>query len=101
MFHASLLRKAKVDPSRVLPQVPIEGKGDLTLETKLIKILEWGEKVLRNKRASLVNVLWRNTQIEEEMWEREADMKEKYPHLFKDVGMSLNFKDEISFRGRM
>ena len=26
-------------------------------------------------------------------------MKEKYPHLSKDVGMSLNFKDKISFRG--
>jgi len=97
VFHVSLSRKAKVDPSRVLPQVPIEVKGDLTLETKLIKILEWGEKVLRNKRVSLVNVLWRNTQIEEETWEREADMKKKYPHLFKDVGMSLNFKDKNFF----
>lgn len=56
MFHVSLLWKAKVDPSRVFPQVPIKVKGDLTLETKLIKILEWGEKVLRNKRVSLVNV---------------------------------------------
>jgi hypothetical protein len=33
----------------MLPQVLIIVKGDLTLETKPIKVLEWGEKVLRNK----------------------------------------------------
>jgi hypothetical protein len=27
--------------------------GDLTFETKLIKILDWGEKVLRNKKGSI------------------------------------------------
>jgi hypothetical protein len=30
----------------------------------------------------------------------EAEMKEKYPYLFKDVGMRLNFKDKICFRRR-
>jgi len=42
------------------------------------------KKVLRNRRALLVRVLWRNSQIEEETWEREYEIKEKYPHLFFD-----------------
>jgi hypothetical protein len=28
------------------------------------KIMDWGEKTLRNKRIPLVRVLWRNSQIE-------------------------------------
>jgi hypothetical protein len=44
VFHVSLLQKADVDPSRVLPQVLVEVKEDLTLEVRPIKILDWGEK---------------------------------------------------------
>jgi hypothetical protein len=33
-----------VDPTRVLPQVPIEVKEDLTLEVRLTRILDWGMK---------------------------------------------------------
>jgi hypothetical protein len=58
----------------------------LTLETRPIKIIDWGEKILRNKRIPLVRVLWRNLQIEEETWERESKIKEKYPHLFLVTG---------------
>jgi len=71
VFHVSLLRKANVNPSRVLPQVLVEVKEDLTLEVKLIKILDWGEKELQNKKIPIVRVLWRSSQIEEETWERE------------------------------
>ena len=66
VFHVSLLRKTEVDPSRVLPPVPMEVKQNLTLETRPVKIMDRSEKTLRNKRVSLVRVLWRNSQIEEE-----------------------------------
>jgi hypothetical protein len=71
VFHVSLLRKTNVDPSRVLPQVPVEVKEDLTLEVRPIKILDWGKKELHNKKVSIIRVLWRSSQIEEETWERE------------------------------
>jgi hypothetical protein len=58
VFHVSLLRKADVDPSRVLPQVPMEVKEDLTLEVRSIKILDWGEKELHNKKVPIIKVLW-------------------------------------------
>ena len=47
VFHVSLLRKAKIDPSHV----PIKIKGDLTMEAKPVKILDRDVKVLRNKRV--------------------------------------------------
>ena len=66
MFHISLLRKADVDSTQVLPQVPVEVKEDLTLEMRPIRILDQGEKVLRNKKIPIVRILWRNAQVEEE-----------------------------------
>jgi len=86
VFHESLLRRAKIDPSRVLSHVPMKIKGDLTMEAKPVKILERDVRVLRNKRVSLVRVLWRNSRIEEETWEKEYEMKQKFPHLFFNIG---------------
>jgi len=86
VFDVSLLRKAKIDPSQVLPQVPMKIKGDLTMKTKPVMILDRDEKLLRNKRVPLVRVLWRSSRIEEETWERESEMKEKFLHLFSDIG---------------
>jgi hypothetical protein len=86
VLYVSLLRKAKIDPSRVLPQVPMKIKRDLTMKTKPVKILDRDKKLLRNKRVPLVRVLWRNSWIEEETWERESEIKEKFLHLFSDIG---------------
>ena len=51
------IKSEKIDPSRVLPHIPMKIKGDLTMEAKAIKILDRDEKVLRNKIVSLVRVL--------------------------------------------
>jgi hypothetical protein len=64
----------------------------LTLETRPVKIIDCGEKILRNKRIPLVRVLWRNLQIEEETWGRESEIKEKYPHFFLKRGMQFKFQ---------
>jgi len=70
----------------------------LTLETRPVKIIDCGEKILRNKRIPLVRVLWRNLQIEEETWGRESEIKEKHPTYSSREVCSLNFKDEIFVR---
>jgi len=57
IVHMLLLRKVEIDPSRLLPQVPIEVKEDLTLQVKLVRILDRNEKELRNKKVSLAKVL--------------------------------------------
>jgi hypothetical protein len=59
VFHVSMLRKAEIDLSRVLLQVPME-----------------------------IKILWRSSQIEEETWERESEMRRKYPELFQDPNMT-------------
>lgn len=56
-------------------------------------------RILKNKRIPLVRVLRRSSKIKEETWKREYKIKEKYPHLFSNIGM-LNSEDEISNRMR-
>jgi len=58
VFHVSLLRKAGVDLARILPQVPVEVKEDLTLELRPIRILDWEVKELRSKKIPIVRILW-------------------------------------------
>ena len=51
-------------------------------------------KALRNRNIGFVKVLWRNHQIEEATWEREEEIKEKYPELIHEFE---TFEDESSF----
>jgi hypothetical protein len=50
VFHVSLLQKAEIDPSWVLPQVPLEVKEDLTLKVKPVQVLYQSEKNLGIRR---------------------------------------------------
>jgi hypothetical protein len=47
----------------------------MTLEVRLVKILDESEKGLRSKKIRMINVLWRNSQIEEETWEEESKIR--------------------------
>jgi len=83
LFHVSLLRKANVDPARILPQVPVEVKENLTLELRPIRILDREVKELQRKTIPIIIILWRNAQIEEETWDREVEMSKRYPNLIE------------------
>ncbi|KAL5542213.1 hypothetical protein UlMin_009923 [Ulmus minor] len=82
VFHVSMLRKYVSDPSHVLESEPIEVREDLTYQEQPVQILDRKDKALRNKVIPLVKVLWRNHKVEEATWEREDEMRAKYPHLF-------------------
>lgn len=50
---------------------------------------------LRSKKITSVKVLWRNHPTEEATWESEADIRDRYPHMFDTLGVILNsFEDE-------
>ena len=54
----------------------------MTYEEEPIRILAREVKELRNKKISLVKVLWHRHGIEEATWEPEESMKQQYPNLF-------------------
>ena len=57
MFHVSMLRKYRSDPTHVLKEQPVELKENLSYEEALIAILAREQKMLRNKVIPLVKVL--------------------------------------------
>ncbi|KAM1748653.1 hypothetical protein ACFX12_009616 [Malus domestica] len=82
VFHVSMLQHYVSDPSHVIPPQPLEINPDLTYDEEPVTILDWKDKVLRNKTVSLVKVLWRNHSVEEATWETKDRMREMYPRLF-------------------
>ncbi len=58
VFHVSMLKWYRSDPSHVLLVEEIEVNPDLTYEEEPIKILAYEVKQLRNKQIPLVKVLW-------------------------------------------
>ena len=82
VFLVSMLRHYISDPSQVIPPQPLEINQHLTYNEEPVTILDWKDKVLRNKTVRLVKVLWRNHSVEEATWEIEDRMRDMYPHLF-------------------
>ncbi|XP_058216731.1 uncharacterized protein LOC131327599 [Rhododendron vialii] len=82
VFHVSMLRKYEPDPSHVLKWSELELEADASYGEEPIRILDSLDQVLRGKKISLVRVLWSNQGKEESTWEREDEVREKYPHLF-------------------
>ena len=72
VFHMSMLRRYQSDPSHVVSSETIELRLDLTYEEEPIEILARKVKELRNKKISLVKVLWRNHKIKEATWESDV-----------------------------
>ena len=82
VFHVSMLRRYRSDPSHVVSSETIELRPDLTYEEEAVAILAREVKELRNKKIPLVKVLWRNHKTEEATWESEETMRQQYPQLF-------------------
>ncbi|KAK8666120.1 hypothetical protein V6N13_006272 [Hibiscus sabdariffa] len=85
VFHVSMLRRYRSDPSHILEPEEVELNPNLSYKEEPVQILDWEVKRLRNKNISLVKVLWRNHKVEEATWEPEDTMREQHPHLF-DLG---------------
>ena len=76
VFHVSMLRRYRSDPSHVVSFETIELKPNLTYEDEPVEILAREVKELRNKRIPLFKVLWRNDKTEEATWESEKVMRQ-------------------------
>ena len=58
VFHVSMLRRYRSDPSHVINPSEVEIQSDLSYEEEPIRILAREVKELRNRRVPLVKVLW-------------------------------------------
>ena len=60
----------------------MEPEGEFLPEP--LRILEREEIELRNRTVARVKVQWKHFTAEEDTWEREAEMMERYPFFLKN-----------------
>ncbi|KAA3478002.1 DNA/RNA polymerase superfamily protein [Gossypium australe] len=82
VFHVSMLRCYRSDPSNIISPSEIEIQPNMTYNEELIRILARKVKLFRNKSIALVKVLWKRHGVEEATWEPKKAMRKQYPNLF-------------------
>ena len=75
VFHVSMLKRYRSDPTHILKEQPVELKENLSYKEAPMAILARDQKVLRNKVIPLVKVLWKNHSQQEAIWEQEEDIR--------------------------
>ena len=85
VFHVSMLRKYEPDLSHVLDWTDLKVDEDASYEERPVRVFDRRDQVLRGKTIPLVKILWKYHGVEEATWERELEVREKYPDLFVDV----------------
>ncbi|GJR95358.1 putative reverse transcriptase domain-containing protein [Tanacetum coccineum] len=84
-FHVSNLKKCLADPTLKVPLDEIRVDAKLNFVEELVEILEREFKKLKRSRIAIIKVRWNSKRGPEFTWEREDQMKLKYPLLFSDV----------------
>ncbi|KAK8987271.1 hypothetical protein V6N11_027027 [Hibiscus sabdariffa] len=82
VFHVSMLRQYRPDPSHIIQVQDVELRPDLSYDEEPVQILDQDERILRNRRIPMVKVQWSNRSPAEATWEIEESMREQFPHLF-------------------
>ncbi|GKC92318.1 putative reverse transcriptase domain-containing protein [Tanacetum coccineum] len=81
-FHVSNLKKCLADPTLQVPLDEIQVDVKLNFVEEPLEILEREFNKLKRSRIAIVKVRWNSKHRPEFTWEREYQMKLKYPHLF-------------------
>jgi hypothetical protein len=78
-----MLRKYLKDPEQRMEVEPVIIEKDLTIKCHPVRILDFSQRVVRNRTIKYVEVLWTNQSEREATWELEDSMHEEYPKLFE------------------
>nr|GFA37079.1 putative reverse transcriptase domain-containing protein [Tanacetum cinerariifolium] len=81
-FHVSNLKKYLADVNLHVPLEEVKVDDKLHFVEEPIEILDRGVKKLKRRRIPIVKVRWNSRRGPNLTWEREDEMKRKYPHLF-------------------
>ncbi|GJX36380.1 putative reverse transcriptase domain-containing protein [Tanacetum coccineum] len=81
-FHVSNLKKCFVGEPLAIPLEEIQIDDKLNFIEEPVEIMDQEVKRLKQSRILIVKVRWNSRRGPEFTWEREDQMKKKYPHLF-------------------
>ena len=86
VFHVSMLKRYHGDGNYIIHWDSVLLDENLSYEEEPVAILNREIRKLRSREIASIKVQWENRPVEEATWEKEADMRERYPHLFTDSG---------------
>ncbi|GJW35546.1 putative reverse transcriptase domain-containing protein [Tanacetum coccineum] len=89
-FHVSNLKKCLSDESLVIPMKELRLNDKLNFVEEPIEIMDREVKQLRQSRIPIVKVRWNSKRGSEFTWEREDQIRAKYPHLFPNITPTSN-----------
>ncbi|KAD3640029.1 hypothetical protein E3N88_29252 [Mikania micrantha] len=84
VFHVSNLKKCLLDETLAIPLEEIQIDEQLHFVEEPVEIMDRELKKLKLSKIPIVKVRWNSRRGPEYTWEREDQMKNKYPHLFSD-----------------
>ncbi|GKB62143.1 retrotransposon protein, putative, ty3-gypsy subclass, partial [Tanacetum coccineum] len=96
-LYVSNLKKCLADPTRQVPLDEIQVDAKLNFIEEPIEILEQELKKLKRGRIAIVKVRWNSKRGPEFTWDREDQMRLKYPHLL--VLAVIEFRGQNYFKG--
>ncbi|GKA34007.1 putative reverse transcriptase domain-containing protein [Tanacetum coccineum] len=81
-FHVLNLKKCLTEGDVVVPMEEIQLDDKLHMIKEPVEIVDKEVKRLKQSRIPIVKVCWNSQRGSEFTWEREDQIKKKYPHLF-------------------
>ncbi|GKB40750.1 putative reverse transcriptase domain-containing protein [Tanacetum coccineum] len=89
-FHVSNLKKCLSDESLVIPMKELRLNDKLNFVEEPVEIMDREVKQLKQSRIPIVKVRWNSKRGPEFTWEREDQIRAKYPHLFSNITPASN-----------
>ncbi|GKB80368.1 putative reverse transcriptase domain-containing protein [Tanacetum coccineum] len=89
-FHVSNLKKCLSDESLVIPIKELRLDDKLNFVEEPVEIMDREVKQLKQSRIPIIKVRWNSKRGPEFTWEREDQIRAKYPHLFSNITPASN-----------
>ncbi|GJY78465.1 putative reverse transcriptase domain-containing protein [Tanacetum coccineum] len=89
-LHVSNLKKCLSDESLIIPMKELWLDDKLNFVEEPIEIMDQEIKQLKRSRIPIVKVRWNSKRGLEFMWEREDQIRAKYPNLFPNITPTSN-----------
>ncbi|GJT00642.1 hypothetical protein Tco_0821811 [Tanacetum coccineum] len=89
-FYVSNLKKCLSNESLIIPMKELRLDDKLNFVEERVEIMDREVKQLRQSRIPIVKVRWNSKRGPEFMWEREDQIRAKYPHLFPNITPTSN-----------
>nr|GFA47279.1 putative reverse transcriptase domain-containing protein [Tanacetum cinerariifolium] len=87
-FNISNLKKCLSDESLIIPMKELKLDDKLNFVEEPVEIMDQEIKQLQQSCIPIIKVRWNSKRGPEYMWEREDEIRAKYPHLFPNNSLS-------------